>query len=60
MCCVCAPSASEAIAAGRLIGTRQFILLHGQVAGGVVSLKIKTVDAGFTRALAILCQGWLK
>ncbi len=58
VCSVCLP-ASEAIAAGRLIGTRQFILLHGQVAGGAVSLKVKTVDAGFTRALAVLAQGWL-
>jgi hypothetical protein len=52
-------AASEAIAAGRLIGTKQFILLHGQIVPGGLTLRVKTADAGFTNTVAKLCQAAL-
>jgi hypothetical protein len=53
-------AASEAIAAGRLIGTQQFILIHGQVQPAGVTLRVKSVDAGFSHTLAALAQAALK
>lgn len=51
---------SEAIAGARLIGTQQFILIHGQVAPTGLTVRVKSVDAGFSRMLGAIAQNALK
>jgi hypothetical protein len=53
-------AASETIFSGRLIGTQQFILIHGQVAPAAVTVRVKSVDINFSRALAAIAQAALK
>ncbi|MDR3738359.1 MAG: hypothetical protein P4L40_04995, partial [Terracidiphilus sp.] len=53
--CVSPPlTASEAIAAARLIGTTQLILVHGQATPAGVTVRVKSVDAAFSRALVAI------
>ena len=58
--CVLPPSpASEAIAAGVLMGTTQMCLVHAKIAAGQVLLSVRTKDAGYSNLVAQMCRAVL-